>query len=256
MEYLSLLLIVSSLFAGILNSVAGGGSFLTFPVLILAGVAPVSANATCTIVLWPASITSLIAFREKLRGNLHYLPKMAIIGLIGGLAGARTLLHTSNNDFSAMVPWLLLIATIIFAFGKHIAQKIAILGIKYQQFRYVRSVIAVILFAITAFYGGFFGAGIGILTLAVLYIMGLQDIHEMNALKAMLVVVINSAAFFTFVFAPIIAWDKVFPMTIAAVIGSYVGSKCSMKLPQELVRNFVLLVASGTTIYFFMKQYF
>ncbi len=260
MDYVDLLLIITSFFAGALNAVAGGGSFFTFPVLILAGVAPISANATCTIVLWPASITSIIAFREKLRGNLHYLPKMSVIGLIGGLAGARTLLHINEHDFSNMVPWLLLIATVIFVFGKKIAAKVHVLGQKHHRFKAVRSWVAVLLFAITAFYGGFFGAGIGILTLAVLYILGMEDIHEMNALKAMLVVVINSAAFFTFIFASVnhdllISWERVMPMTFAAIIGSYAGAKCSMRVSQEVIRRLVICVATATTIYFMYRQY-
>lgn len=253
MSEIDLILLVTSFMAGALNSVAGGGSFLTFPAMLLAGISPLVANATCTIVLWPASITSIVAYRKLYQNAKFNMWWLAAIGFVGGLAGAQTLLITSEEKFSHLVPWLLLLATIIFAFGKQIANVVLRLSQKYQNFKYLRLSIAVLVFLLTAFYGGFFGAGIGILTLSVLYILGLDNIHQMNAIKSVLVVVINSAAFFTFIFSEIIAWEVV-PMTmIAAMSGSYFGAVGAMKLPQKFLRIMILTIASATTIYFFFK---
>jgi uncharacterized membrane protein YfcA len=247
------ILLLTAFMAGALNSVAGGGSFLTFPAMLLAGISPLVANATCTIVLWPASITSIVAYRKLYQNAKFNMWWLAIIGFVGGLAGAQTLLITSEEKFLYLVPWLLLIATLIFAFGKQIANFVLHFSKKYQRFKYLRLSIAVLVFLLTAFYGGFFGAGIGILTLSVLYIMGLDNIHQMNAIKSVLVVVINSAAFFTFVFSEIIAWDIV-PLTIlAAMTGSYLGAVGAMRLPQKFLRIVILTIASATTIYFFVK---
>jgi uncharacterized membrane protein YfcA len=244
-----ILLLFTSLLAGALNAVAGGGTFFVFPALTLAGVPPVAANITCTIALWPAAVSSIFAYRGQWMGVLHRLPMLCVIGVLGGWAGAYVLLHTSNDAFSALVPWLMLGATLIFAYGKQCAAWVARMGAAY----YLRGALAIVMFSATAFYGGFFGAGIGILTLAVLYMMGMEDMHQMNALKTMLASAINAAAFFTFVASPQVVWDYALPMAAAAIIGGYGGARLALRLPQHYIHRFVLCVAVLTTGYFFVR---
>ncbi len=243
--------IASAFFAGALNAVAGGGTFFAFPALLFTGAAPIAANATCTIALWPASLASVYAFRQHLGTHIRTLGWMMALSVVGGWLGARILLAIDNATFSYLVPWLMLIATLLFAYGKRIAQ----LGKSGHNHPWVSVTIATLLLSITAIYGGFFGAGIGILTLAVLYVLGLDDIHEMNARKTVIAASINSAAFFTFVFSDVVMWNVAGIMVGSAIAGGYLGARFSLYFPAHHVRRFVLMVATMTTGYFFIDHY-
>lgn len=244
-----------ALLAGGINSVAGGGSFLTFPALIFTGVAPIQANTTSTVAVWPGSIASIGAYRgelAKLRGGL-LMP--TVMSLIGGIIGSILLLKTSQSFFSQLVPYLLLVATLLFAFGKYItdwvrAQFGSRSGARSESRR--SFIGAAIVQLVIAVYGGFFGAGMGIILLATFAILGMEDIHSMNAQKALLTTFINGVAVVTFVVAGAIIWPKAILMIVGAVLGGYFGGYFAQKIDPRLVRRCVIVYGFALTGYFFI----
>ena len=239
--------------AGALNSVAGGGTFFAFPALLMTGVTPISANATASVAVWPGVIASAFGYREQLHAHKHHLPLMITVGLAGGFIGAQLLLMTSDDEFRVMIPWLLLVATILFAFGKPIT-KVTSKAFAIGEGITRRSLIlACILLVIISIYGGFFGAGIGILMLAMLQIMGMEDIHEMNAFKTALGAGIHGSAVLAFLFSDIVAWTEAGVMVVGASIGGYYGARFALKIDPKYIRYFVIAVGVATTTYFFIK---
>jgi len=233
--------------------VAGGGTFFTFPALVgLAGLSEKIANMTSTIGLWPGSAASIVAAK----GEYHRIPRpmlwlFGIISLIGGVVGAVLLRMTSIDTFRLVIPWLLLFATIIFAFSKPIARwagrKHGDKSLKWTL------LVALVQFAV-AIYGGYFGAGIGILMLAGLSFAGLDDIHQMNALKVLLATLINGVAAVIFLFGPI-NWELAISMSIASSLGGFLGIAVARKMPEMGLRIVILAVAIGLTIAYFIKAY-
>ena len=253
----SAFLFMAGMVAGALNAVAGGGTFFAFPALLLTGAMPVAANATCTIAVWPASLASVYAFRHYMGEHLRRLPWAIALAIIGGWAGAQLLLLTPDATFSWMIPWLLLTATILFAYGKTASAWLARLTAHLSEARSIRIVLATLLLCITSLYGGFFGAGLGILTLATLQVLGIEEnMHRLNALKTVVAASVNAAAFFTFALSDIVLWDHAFVMMMGGLIGGYGGARLSLRVSPQYVRRFVLMVASLATVYFFVKVYF
>ncbi len=246
-----LLLLLASGFAGALNAVAGGGKLFVFPALLFAGVPPIAANALCTIVLWPAALASIAGYRAQLACSIKTLGWMLPIAVIGGWLGAEWLLSIQEKTFTQMIPWLLLAATCMFQFGKRITARIASRFEHHQGYSMARTGLAASLLFATAVYGGFFGAGIGILILAILYIFDMEDIHQMNALKTVMTSGIHVAALITFVASGIIVWEYAFAMIPAAILGGYAGARLALRTPVQYVRRFVLTIAWGSTCYFF-----
>lgn len=248
------LLVFCAALAGAINSVAGGGTFITFPVLIFIGMPPVSANITSTIALWPGSLASVAAYRRELIATRHLLPGLLIISVIGGALGALTLLYTPETVFSFLIPYLLLCATLLFTFGgrfiawlhRHTSQK----GWSFPKAARAGSIAGQ--FAI-AFYGGYFGAGIGILMLALLELMQLKNIHEMNGLKTLLASSINGIAVCTFLLAGAVHWPQALIMLGGAVIGGYGGPYIARKLAPVTIRRFIIFTGLAMTAWFFMQ---
>lgn len=248
----AVVLLLVALLGGALNSVAGGGSFFVFPTLLFTGVAPVSANATTTVALWPGTVASVGAYRTRLgaRGRMLLLAGTSVLG--GGV-GAVLLLHTPQAAFQRLIPYLLLLATLVFTLSPHIT-------------RWVRSrtgstagpswrALAAIVVAqlVIATYGGFFGAGIGILMLATLGLMGMENIHDMNALKTVLASCVNGVAVLTFIIAGAVAWPQALVMIAGAIAGGFGGAYYARQLDPLLVRRFVILVGTAMTLYFFVS---
>lgn len=254
--YHGMLLFFSALLGGVLNSVAGGGSFFTFPALIFSGISSIAANATSTIALWPGSIASMSAYRKQFEFNTRLVLILTIISIIGGALGAFTLLHIPPYVFDSFIPYLLLTATLILWFGKKLKNVLSI-PIESESLIYSRKSIVILTLAqlIIAFYGGFFGGGIGILMLATLGLMGITDIHRMNAIKVLLAAVINGTAVVTFLFSNIVQWPSAFIMIIGAILGGYGGAKYAQKINPAFVRAFVIFCGLGLSIYFFAKMY-
>lgn len=244
-----LLLLVSAFAAGALNAVAGGGSFLTFPTLVFVGVPAVIANATNTVALFPGSFASAFSYRKGLaRLEGISLRTMLLVSLAGGILGAILLLKTPESVFVSITPWLLLFATVMFAFGKQLGALLK----RHMHFGFGALVVAQIVIAI---YGGYFGGGIGILMLAVLAVFGMTDIHAMNGIKTILAGALNGVAVVVFVMAGKVYWREAFIMMVAAVAGGYFGAQYAQKLSPKFIRGFVTTTGVLMTIYFFFHAY-
>jgi uncharacterized membrane protein YfcA len=231
---------------GAINAVAGGGTLLTFPTLLAFGISPVTANATSTLALVIGTSGGMFGNRQYTKAILPRLWRFLPVSLVGGLAGSVLLTHTSNQTFSKLVPFLILFATLIF-FAQGVFRRFASSGGKSV------SVTAAILFQFAvAIYGGYFGAGIGILMLATLGFIGMHDIYEMNTLKTILGSLINLMAALWFIGAGLIDWPRAAVMTVGAVAGYYLGAHFSHRISQVRVRQMVTAIGfiiSGLTFY-------
>src|SRR5215471_12185556 len=236
-----------------MNAVAGGGSFVAFPALLFTGIAPVPANATNTLSLWVGTTASGGAYRNRLKIPRRVLVPLLIMSFIGGLTGALLLIKTPAQTFLRVIPWLMLAATLLFAFGRHLTGRFAA-GISHEA---NKGALAGASFfeLLVAIYGGYFGGGIGIMNLAMFAALGMTDIHEMNALKIVLVAVINGVAAVTFIATDSIVWPQALVMIVGASLGGYASAHYAPKLPQSLVRAMIITLGVGMTIYFFLRAY-
>jgi uncharacterized membrane protein YfcA len=245
-------LFVAALIGQALNAVAGGGSFVTFPSLLLAGVSPIEANATSTIALWPGALSSAWGYRRDLAADRNTLITLGAVSIVGGLAGALLLLATPERRFAAMIPYLLGFATVLFAgsdsIGETIRRRFAG-GSTSRRLAFV----AVIQLAV-AIYGGYFGGGIGIMMLAAFALMDLGNIHAMNGLKAILGAVINGAAVVTFAVGGLVVWKFALPMVVASIISGYVSAKIARRVEPKKIRWLVIVVGAAMTVYFFIRR--
>ncbi|MGO9836877.1 MAG: sulfite exporter TauE/SafE family protein [Polyangiaceae bacterium] len=242
------LLFGAAVLGGAINSVAGGGSFVTFPALLFAGIPAVPANATSTIALWPGTVASVLAYRRELRDVRRELLPMGVASLAGGLGGSVLLLRTSDRTFVLLIPWLLLFATVIFSFGGPVAKRLS---------HGARAPLAPATAAqlLVSVYGGYFGGGAGIMMLAILSVLGMADIHRMNALKALLGALINGVAVVAFVVAGAVAWTPGVVMIAGGITGGYAGAAIARRVDPKHVRGLVLGVAWTMTAYFFVHTY-
>jgi uncharacterized protein len=249
----AIFLFVAGALGGALNAVAGGGSFIAFPALLFTGVPPIPANATNTIALWTAAAASGGAYRSKLDVPRRVMIPLASASLVGGLFGAILLLKTPAHTFLRVLPWLTLGATLLFAFGKKLAGGRTSV-IQHESSRAALAG-ATLFQLVVAVYGGYFGGGMGIVMLAMLAVLGMTDVHSMNALKSVMAFVINGVAVVTFIVARAVYWKPGIVMIVGGVLGGYIGARYAMRLPQAWVRVFVVLVGMGMTVYFFVKAY-
>ena len=231
------LICASALAAGAVNSIAGGGTLLTFPSLLTL-LSPVAANATSTVALLPGSVSSVLGYREELRKTRHHLILLWPPSLVGGIVGSLLLIRMPEQIFAAAVPWLLITASILFLFQPVLLRYI---GAHPHGRADLRTQIAVVFFQLlVGIYGGYFGAGIGILMLSSLAFMGIPDIHEMNAVKNVLAVTMNGISALIFAVAGVVTWNYAAVMAIAAIVGGYVGARVSRRLRPEYVRAIVV----------------
>jgi uncharacterized membrane protein YfcA len=249
----AIFLFAAGALGGAINAVAGGGSFVTFPALLFTGVGPVAANATNTLALWIGVTASGGAYRKHLNISRRVMIPLILTSIVGGLAGAILLVKTPAQTFLRVLPWLLLGATLLFAFGKHLTGRMAA-GISHESSNTAVAGASVFELGV-AIYGGYFGGGMGIMNLAMLSALGMTDIHAMNALKVVLAGVTNGVATLTFIAAGAILWPQAIVMTLGASLGGYFAAHYAQRLPQSWIRLFVLLVASAMTVYFFVRAY-
>ena len=249
----AIFLFIAGTLGGAQNSVAGGGSFVTFPALLFVGVPPILANATNALALWTGAAASGGAYRNHLDVPSRMLAPLLAAGLSGGIIGAFLLLGTPAHTFMRVLPWLMLGSTLLFIFGGKLARRHSP-GVPHD------STVAVIVLAsvfelVVAVYGGYFGGGIGIVNLALLAAVGMTSIHAMNALKSILGIAINGVAALVFIVKGAIYWPQAVVMIAGALVGGYFGAHYAQKLPQSWVRAFVILVGTGMTAYFFVRAY-
>ena len=248
-------LFVIAALGGALNAVAGGGSFLTLPALIYAGVPPVAANATSTLAMWPASLASAVAYRREIGAVRHWLFWLGGISLVGGLIGGELLVKTSDTRFLTLLPWLMLAAVATFTVGDRITRLVrgdapAALASTGAS-RLPPWILALQL--VIAIYGGYFGGGMGIMMLAALSVAGMTSIHEMNGLKTLLAVAINGVALAAFVIDGVVAWGPGGVMVAGGVVGGYGGAALARHFGSSAVRTFVMVVGWLMTLYFFIR---
>jgi hypothetical protein len=245
---------VASFFAGVLNAIAGGGSFLSLPALLAstaaAGVGAVSAQATNTVALWPGQLTSLVAFRKQLRGHGWKLLPLAVASGVGGEIGGLLLLHTANKRFRELLPWLLLFAAVLFVLSFPLGKWLA--GLSGGR-RYNKSLILGM--AVVSVYVGYFGAGGGCLVMALFGICGVHDIHEMNALKVVTAAVSIGIPAILFIVAGRVAWQFCLIMAVLAGVGGYLGAHFSRRVNQRAMRWTVAIIGFITAGYFFLLNY-
>ncbi len=248
------LLFCAAVVAGAINAVAGGGSFISFPSLLFIGIPPVNANATNTVALWPGQVASIGAYRAELEKlPWRSVTPLLITGVLGGILGAWVLLKTPQKTFMNLVPWLLLIATLIFMFSGRITSWIRRRTAEHHttEFATGRGIFIQIFIA---FYIGYFGAGAGILILAMLALLGMDQIHTMNALKALLTTVSNGVALLLFIVSHAVYWPEAILMIVGSILGGYFGAHFAQKTKPENVRRVVIVIGFVLAAYFFAKQ--
>ncbi len=240
-------LFFAGVIAGVVNSLAGGGSLITFPALMAVGVPPLVANATNTYASCAGYISGIYGFRHHLRQHHQLLFTITLFSLAGGVTGAWLLLNTDESVFEFAIPWLMLFATLAFAFGGSINQFIN----RFFQNRSQRTLPPILI--IISIYGGFFNAGLGIVALSYLALAGYQNIHVMNALKLVISTAVSIIAVFIFTASGHIDWHSGSVVLIGSVVGGYVSARVAHKIPQASLKAGILLLSVSVTTYYFVK---
>ncbi|HUS08745.1 MAG TPA: sulfite exporter TauE/SafE family protein, partial [Bryobacteraceae bacterium] len=239
--------------AGAMNSVAGGGTLITFPTLIWLGLPSVTANATSTVAIWPGSLGAMWGYRRELRGSDSRMLALVAPSLIGGLIGALLLRLTPTETFDRLVPFLILFATLLFTAQQPVQNLLKRLGsAEHHSGRWLAG--AMLFQLLVALYGGYFGAGIGILMLAALSVLGLTDIHQMNGWKNFFALCINGVAALYFMLAKMVFWPDVLVMAIGAIAGGYGGAGVARRLGRSAVRRIVIIIGFGMALSLFFKR--
>ena len=252
-----LLVGVGGFAAGAVNAMAGGGTFFSFPALLAAGLPPVVANASNSVALWPGSLSGAWAYRQELLRYRRYLLPMGLASFVGGAAGGLLLLAAGDARFSALIPWLLAFATGLFAFSPQLSSAL-------RRMRPAAnpatgsgpgagSPIGCLVQLLVAVYGGFFGAGMGILMMASLAIGGHEDVQHINALKNLLSAVIYSVTVITFIVAGAVSWPQTVVMLLTATVGGYWGARMARRIRGPWLRRLVIAVGSTLTVYYFYQ---
>lgn len=226
--------------AGLINSIAGGGTLLSFPALVWLGRDPLLANATSTVALWPASLAGVFGFRRELTGSWRWILLLAAPSLAGGVLGAYLLLYTGSKTFAHLAPFLILFATLLMTIQEPLSKRLRGGGRENPTRAWWTG--AMVFQFFVGVYGGYFGAGIGILMLASLALLGFTDIHRMNALKNFFAICINGIAAVYFIASGKVYWMDVLLMTFAAIAGGYTGARLAYKLGRRFVRFAVIII--------------
>ena len=247
-------LFFAAFLAGALNSVAGGGSFISFPALLFTHMAPIAANATNTAALWPGSFAGAVGFRRDLASVRRWMLLLMIPALAGGATGAILLLHTSTKTFTQLVPWLILGATLLVASQEIVSRRLNLLSRGHEDPTAGWVVFVFVFQFLVSVYGGYFGAGMGILMIAALGLIGMADLHQMNGLKNLLAFGINGIAAIYFAASGAVDWNDAILMAIAAIAGALTGAKLAYLFGRGFVRGAVVVIGVAMTIALFLKR--
>ena len=248
-------LIVAAFLAGVLNAVAGGGSFLSFPALLGMNILPVQANATNTVALWPGQLTSIAAYWKDVRDNMRQAILMGIAGLLGGMAGAVVLLNTPQRTFMHLVPWLLLVAAIFFALSGPVSRWLERRKGRLTEVPEPKRLPLFFTTLLVSFYVGYFGAGAGFLFMTMLALYGYQDIHVINALKVVANTLANGVAFVIFVVDRQVVWRYCLLAMVVCAVGGYTSASLARKIPQPVLRSIVVVIGLSMAAWFFYKNH-
>jgi uncharacterized protein len=246
---IALLLFASGFLSGAVNAVAGGGTFLTFGALTVAGLPPITANATSSVAQIPGYITSALSYWSDVRRIWRGILLLALASALGSILGAMLLLALDNEDFAALVPWLLLGATAMFAAGPWLKPRRP----HASDAATGRGIAGPLVQFVTSIYGGFFGAGMGIMMLATLGLTESGEYHRLNAIKNALSIVIAFVAIGIFVSGGVVAWIHALVMVPAVALGGYAGVWAARRVPTIAVRSFVVAVGLALAAYYFVK---
>lgn len=242
-----IVLFFAAFLAGILNAIAGGGSFLTFPALVFVGIPPVAANATSAVAVFPGYLGAVFGFRKEIwQFDRSFLIQCILVSLTGGLCGALLLLITSNEVFSILIPWLLLFATLLFGCGQPLLNRL-----KHEVPVYGKSGMVIIF--VVSVYGGYFNGGLGIILLAALLFVGLNDLHLMNGLKNGISFAIALISVAIFSVAGLVRWKEALLMMIAATLGGYCGAVIARKIPILFLKYLITFIGLGMSVIFFLR---
>lgn len=248
-------LLIVGFFGGILNSIAGGGTFITFPALLFVGVPPIAANATNTFASCSGYLSGAYAFRHDLQAHKSELPKFIFVSFVGGVAGAWLLLQTPETLFREIIPWLLLFATLLFTFGAQLNELLRRQATRHKHASAVGAVLALLILLGVCVYGGFFNAGLGIISLSYLALTGHTNINAMNGIKLLISSCVSLTAIVLFIYNGSIAWGEGLAVLLGTLSGGYIAARISRQVPQSYVRGFVIAASFAVTAYFFYDFY-
>ncbi len=241
------LLAGAAFIGGAINSVAGGGSFLSFPALLFVGVPPIVANATNNTAMWVGVIGSARGYRREIAEQRRLIAPLFAVSLVGATLGALLLLRTPSTVFERMVPWLLLGAVVLFAFGPRIV------AAERARAEHQASWVQLALQFVVAIYGGYFGAGMGYAMLALLAFFPLPSVHAANGIKNALAIAINGIAIVPFAIARVIWWPQAILMAVAAMLGGYVGARLALRVSSTAMRAAVIVLGVTMAVALFIR---
>lgn len=250
-----LLLFAAGIISGMLNAVAGGGSFISFPALLFAGVPPISANATNTFAACSGYLSGTWAFRHDLKAHKKQLPLYVAISLAGGITGAWLLLQTPQESFSAAIPWLLLFASTLFICGNRLNQLIRRYSSADNTRHWLATAASGAVLLGVCIYGGFFNAGLGIIALSYLVLTGHTDINAMNGIKLLVSSCVSLIAIAIFIADGAIVWFEGGVLLTGSLLGGYFAAKVSRRIPQQRIRQLIIITSLSITAYFFADHY-
>jgi uncharacterized membrane protein YfcA len=242
MSFIQVIIMFAAAFgAGVVNSIAGGGTLITFPALIGLGLDAKVANATSTVALWPGLMGGLWGYRREMESSRPFLIRLGLVSLAGGVVGTALLIMTPTLTFARLVPYLILFATILFTLQEPVSRwlKLHPAGADPHTSWWVT---ALILQFVAAIYGAYFGAGNGILILAVLGLLGINDIHLANGIKTFLAIVLNSVAVIGFSISRLVDWPTSLLMAVGAIAGGYCGASVARRVGRVSVRRAVIVI--------------
>jgi uncharacterized protein len=249
------LLVLAGLIGSAVNAVAGGGTFFTFPAFLSTGVAPVIANASNAVAIWPGRVLAIAAYWRELKRQRERALWTGAICLLGGAGGAWLLLRSGDKTFLLAVPWLISTATLLFLFDKQISARFGVRGGGKRPSPLVMAGLAIPLF-FCALYGGFFGGGLGVVMMPVLSLTGVKDMQQLNGLKNLLVTAVTSVAVLTFVASGAVSWPGTVAMLAGALIGGYAGGYLARHIPATLLKKIVIALGFALSVYYFGDVYF
>lgn len=242
------IIVGAAVIAGAINSIAGGGTLISFPALVWLGRDPILANATNTIALWPGSFAGMVGFRRELASTRRWLFLLVIPSLLGGTGGAILLLRTPSTTFDRLVPLLILGATLLLAAQEMITRRLAFIAEAHENPTAGWVVFVFTFQFLVGVYGGYFGAGIGILMLAALGLIGMTDLHQMNGLKNLLAICINGVAAIYFAISGAVDWNDGLIMAGGAIVGGFLGARLAHRFGRKFVRRFVVAIGLIMTV--------
>jgi uncharacterized membrane protein YfcA len=245
-------LVAASSIAGVMNAMAGGGSFLSFPAMLGVGVLPIQANATNTVALWPGQLTSVAALHGDMRKEL--LPAICIASMLGGVSGAEILLHTHQITFLHLIPWLLLGATILFGLSGPVSRWMRRRSATPHAERTISSLPVFLALLPVCFYIGYFGAGGGFLVMTVLALFGVEEMHTLNSMKVLAACLSNLSAVLTFVLTGAIVWHYCIVSMLFAGTGGYIGAQYARRMNPNVLRAIVVITGCMVASYFFWRN--